>query len=122
MPLRFLLDENGRGPIWDAIRSHNAKGIDPIDALRVGDPRDLPLGTTDPEVLLWAEREDRILISYDKNTMPGHLDNHLLRGNHSPGLLLVRDTVPLSQVVAHLAILAHASDPWEWADRMDFIP
>jgi Domain of unknown function (DUF5615) len=122
MPLRFVLDENARGPIWDAVLAHKAKGITPLDIVRVGDPADIPLGTLDPEVLSWAEREDRILISYDKNTMPGHLNDHLLRGNNSPGVLIVRETVPLAEVVDYLVILAYASDPWEWADRVDFIP
>ena len=122
MALRFLLDEDSQGPIWDAVRSHNAKGIDPIDVVRVGDLPDLPRGMLDPDVLTWAEREDRILVSYDKSTMPAHLETHLWRGRHSPGVLLVRDSVPVPQVVAFLTILAYASDPWEWADRLDFIP
>jgi hypothetical protein len=28
----------------------------------------------------------------------------------------------LSQVVQHLALVAHASEAWEWSDRIDFIP
>ncbi len=29
------------------------------------------LALTDPEILLWCEREDRILVSFDKSTLTG---------------------------------------------------
>ena len=63
MPLRFLLDENLRGGgLWQAIQKHNQVGIYPVDVIRVGDPSDLPLGASDPDILLWGERESRILL------------------------------------------------------------
>ena len=52
---RFLLDEHLRGFLWKAIRHHNLIGGDFIDAIRVGDPADLPLGSSDPDILIWAE-------------------------------------------------------------------
>lgn len=73
MPLRYLLDENLRGLLWKAILRHNAVGIDVIDAVRVGDHPDLPLGSADPEILLWAEAADRVLVTRDKRTIATHL-------------------------------------------------
>lgn len=70
MPLRYLLDENQRGVLWHVIQRHNARGIEPIDALRVGDVPDLPLGSDDAAILNWAEREQRILVTFDKSTNP----------------------------------------------------
>ena len=49
MPLQFVLDEHLRGPLWDVIKQHSIYGIDPIDVVRVGDLRDLPLGIKDPD-------------------------------------------------------------------------
>ena len=40
--------------------------------MRVGDRPDLPLQSTDPEILAWAEQAGRILLTYDESTMPGH--------------------------------------------------
>jgi hypothetical protein len=65
VPLRFVLDENQRGLLWRAIIRHNQAGINPIDAVRVGDFANLPLGTSDSDILLWSEREERILVSFD---------------------------------------------------------
>jgi hypothetical protein len=122
MPLRFVLDENQRGPLWRAVIRHNQSGEYPLDIVRVGDPLDVPLGSTDRDILLWCEREDRILVSFDKSTMAGHLANHLQAGHHSPGIFLLRRSSRMSQIVAHLALVAYASDAWEWHDRIEFIP
>jgi hypothetical protein len=122
MPLRFVLDEIQRGLLWRAVIRHNQAGVCPLDVVRVGDLPDLPLGSADPDILLWCEREDRILVSFDKATLAGHLANHLQTGHHSPGIFMLHRASRLSQVVAHLALAAHASDAWEWQDRVEFIP
>ena len=123
MPLAFLLDEHLRGRrLGHAIRQHNTRGADPIDVIRVGDPPDLPLGSTDPAVLLWAERAGRILVTLDRHTLPGHLADHLRAGHQSPGVLLVRRHASLSQIVSYLALIAHVGDPSDFLDRLEYIP
>jgi hypothetical protein len=122
MPLRFALDENQRGLLWRAIVRHNQIGLHVMDAVRVGDLPDLPLGSTDTQILRWCEREDRILVSADKTTIAGHLANHLQAGGHCPGIFMLRRGCQLPVVVEHLALVAHASDAWEWLDRIEFIP
>ena len=85
MPLRYVLDEHLRGPLFHAIQSHSQLGAYPLDVTRVGDPADLPLGTLDSALLEWAEREGRILVTVDRNTMAGHLTAHLTASSRSPG-------------------------------------
>jgi hypothetical protein len=122
MPLRFLLDENLRGPLWAAIEQHNGKGTDLLDVVRVGDPVDLPLGTPDPDNLCWVEREGRLLITLDKTTMPSHLNQHLQAGRRSPGILILRPGCRIPEVVDFLVIAAYASDPLDWQDQVQYIP
>lgn len=122
MALRFVLDENQRGLLWRAIVRQNQLGVDPVDAVRVGDFPDLPLGALDPEILCWCERENRILFTFDKSTLAAHLADHLSAGRHSPGIFTLRRGSRLSQVVSLLALVAHASEAWEWADRIEYIP
>ena len=122
MPLRYPLDEHLRGPLWHAVQKHNAAGIHPLDTTRVGDPADLPLGTPDPDILIWAEREGRVLVSEDRATMATHLANHLRAGRHSPGVFLLRPGVTLPQIVDALAVAAYAGDPGAIQDRTEFIP
>jgi hypothetical protein len=122
MPLRFLLDENLRGPLWDALLRHNSRGLDIVDATRVGDPPDLPLGVDDPDILAWAKREERILVCLDKKTMATHLADHLASGRHSPGIFTLRPGFSFPEIVDFLVLAAHASDPTEWEDLNQFIP
>ncbi len=122
MAIRFVLDENLRGPLWRAILRHNASGGLPLDATRVGEPPDLPLGSSDEELLAWCEREGRILISLDQETLPGHLADRLDAGGHAPGVLLIRPTAAMRDVLEALELVAHAGDPAEYRDRVAFVP
>jgi hypothetical protein len=118
-----MLDENLRGgPLWPAICHHNRQSPYLIDTTRVGDPADLPLGTRDPDILLWAERNGRILISWDKGTLPTALAAHLRAGNHSPGIFLLRPGSTTAQVISTLELIAHAGDPAAYWDRIEYIP
>lgn len=122
MSIAFVLDEDMRGPLWRAILDHNSQGIQPIDATRVGDLLDLPLGTRDPDLLIWAENAQRIIVTFDRNTMPGHLADHLAAGNRAPGVFLVSKGASISAVLDFLVAATYASEPFEWENRIQFIP
>jgi hypothetical protein len=123
MSLRFVLDEQLRGGgLWQAIQQHNASGGYPLDVVRVGDPPNLPLGTLDPDLLLWAEREGRILLTRDYSTMPGHFAHHLRIGRHSPGLILILPRRSLPDVLASLVLVAACGDPLDFQDCIEYIP
>jgi Domain of unknown function (DUF5615) len=120
--LRYLLDEQLRRVLWSAVQKHNHLGLQPLDVTRVGDPADLPLGSQDPDILRWAEREDRILVSLDKKTIPGHFAAHLATGHHSPGVFLIRPAESVRAVLSYLVLAAYASDPSEHQDVCKYIP
>jgi hypothetical protein len=120
--LRFLLDEHLRGPLWLAILRHNARSELPIDVVRVGDPPDLPLGSDDSQILLWAEREGRILLTEDVHTISKYLNHHLELRPHSPGVLMVRIACSVGQLVGHLELIAHAGQPADYENSITFIP
>lgn len=121
MPLAFLLDENQRGPLWRRIRRHNRRSEYPLDAVRVGDEANLSLGVDDPQVLLWAERANRILVTRDRRTLAKHLAAHVAAGHHSPGVFQLRD-VRIDEVAEFLVCAAYASEPEEWENRITFVP
>jgi hypothetical protein len=122
VPLIFLLDEHLRGVARRAVRHHNAKSAYVIDAVWVGGPPDLPQGSLDPELLKWADTAGRILISHDRKSMPGHFQQHMMAGRHSPGVLLIRPGTTVAALVAELALIAHAGNPADYFDQIDFIP
>ncbi len=120
--LRFLLDEHLRGPLWLAILRHNAQSGLPIDAARVGDPPGLPLGSDDDAILLWAEREGRILLTEDVHTMPSHLAQHMRSGHHSPGVFVMRIGCSIKEIVGHLELVAHAGESGDYKDTIVYVP
>lgn len=122
MNLRFVLDEHLRGFLWHAVQRHNNRGKYVIDVTRVGDPIDLPLGCADPDILVWAEREQRVLVSLDEATLLTYLRQHLAAGRRSPGVFIVRAHTTLVQIVDFLAAATYASDAVEWVDRASYIP
>lgn len=122
MPLYFLVDENLRGTFWQLIQRHNARGLDLINAVRVGDVTDLPLSSDDDSILDWCERNTRILITADRKTMPGHVADHFRQGKHLPGVFILRRDDRLAEVLQFVALAAHASDPGDWADWITYLP
>lgn len=122
--LRYLLDENLRGIIWQAIQQHNQAPAEyPLDAVRVGDNNAPPLGIQDPDLLEWLAACGRILVSDNRSTMPQHVKNHrLASGDHCPGLFLLRRSARLAEIVSFLVVAAWASDEDDWTNRIVYIP
>ena len=122
MPLAFVLDEHLRGPLWQTILRHNLVDQYPLDVTRVGDAYDLSLGADDADILLWAERQSRLLITEDRHTMAENLRLHLASGHHCPGILITRSGVKMQSLLECLVLIGHAGNPVEFADVITFIP
>jgi hypothetical protein len=122
MAIRFLLDEQMRGVWWQAIQHHNAAGVDVLDVLCVGHPPAPPLGASDPDLLLWAEQTDRVFVSQDRKTIPGHFIAHLQAGHHSPGVVLLCGSCTVRQLIDHLVLYDQAADPQDLLDQIHYLP
>jgi hypothetical protein len=122
MALAFVLDEHLRGPLWQAILRQNLGGGLPLDAVRVGDGPDLPLAADDREILLWTERETRILVTEDRHTISRHLRDHLASGRHCPGILIPRAGQSMRTLIECLVLISHAGAPADFADSITYIP
>jgi hypothetical protein len=88
--LRFLLDENMPHAVRDQLLLRKPE----MQVHAVGDVGAPALGTPDPEILIWLEANDAVLVSRNRRTMPVHLRDHLAEGRHVPGVLLIRLTIP----------------------------
>ncbi len=122
MPLRFLLDENSRGPLWAAFQRTQTSLRVPLDVLAVGEDGAPPLGMKDPELLLWLERHGRILVTKDETSMPVYLAAHLSAGGHSPGIFAIRRGASIAAVVEFVFLAAEFDEPIDWLDRVTYIP
>jgi hypothetical protein len=78
-------------------------------------------GVPGPEVLAFAADEGRILVSHDFETMPRHF-RQFTRFRRSPGVLLIRQDLPVGHAVESLLLIWVASEPDEWANRVCLVP
>jgi hypothetical protein len=79
-------------------------------------------GLPDPEVLALAAEQDRILVTHDRQTMPRHFGEFLMRRGSSPGVFTVSQHAPIAEVIDALVLIWAASDASEWKNRIVNIP
>jgi len=80
------------------------------------------LGADDRDILAWAASEGRILISHDRNTIPGFAYDRVRAGEIMPGVCIVDDQLPLGKAIDELLILAACSKDEEWRDQVVYVP
>lgn len=91
-----------------------------LDVLRV---QDTPLyQATDPVLLEWAAKEDRILLTHDVQTMTKYAYDRIRAGLPMPGVIEVRDDVPTGQAIEEILLVLSVSLPDELANRITYIP
>jgi hypothetical protein len=90
--------------------------------LAVGDPGVPPKGTLDPEILIWCEENDFILVTNNRRSMPVHFAEHLELGHHILGILSLRRRADIGRIIEDLIVIAEASFDDEYKDQIVYIP
>ena len=111
---KFLADEGFRRVITLQLQK---RGVDVITAQEAG-----LAAAPDPEVLEWAAREGRIVVTDDVATMPDYADDRLRAGARMPGLILARQSLSIGVVVEDLHVIAACSDDDEHENRIAYLP
>jgi hypothetical protein len=78
-------------------------------------------GVNDPEVLAFAARDGRILVTHDRKTMPRHFFAFISTAN-SAGVLIVPQHLPVAAAVDDLLLIWHASEAEEWINQIRSLP
>lgn len=119
MTLRFLLDEN----ITPQIRDLALLRYPALDIVCVGDPDCPPKGTPDEIILRFVSENQRVLITRNRKSIPGHVRNVEEQGTVHWGVFRVRKGTSFSQLIDELYLLAEASsEPTEWVGQLAWIP
>lgn len=114
--MRFLADEDFDHRVVRGLIARMPE-IDLVLATEVG------LGeTSDPDVLAWAARNGRVVLTRDVNTMTGFAYERVTAGLPMPGMVAVPDHVPIGQVIDEILLLVGAGRPDELNGQVAFIP
>ena len=77
---------------------------------------------TDPELLTWAAQAGRIIVTYDRKTMPRHAADLLSKGDRIAGLFIALTSLPLHQVIEELEVMITCSENDEWLNVIRYLP
>jgi hypothetical protein len=123
MPLKLLLDENlVSGAMLGAIAGNALAAFYPLDVASVGILPAPPKGTSDADLIAWAASQDRVMFTQDVHTLPGDLDRFVTGGNRSPGVILLRQGLSLSEIADLLYLVSYSSDASNWENTWQWLP
>ena len=115
----YLFDEN---TAHRAIRRLLLERDASISCWVIGEWEAPPTGSTDPDLLAWAEEHQCILVTHNHATMPGHLRAHLAASKHVPGILVVKIGYLPWKLAEDLHLIWGASLPEEFVDQIVYWP
>ncbi len=114
----FLLDEHIHPALDSYLRLH-APGL-PVHT--IGDGIGPPRGTLDPQILVWCEKQNSVLITDNRRSMPAHLADHVRDGRTVPGIFSINLSMSVAQLGEHLIFVARVSFPDEYQNSIWFLP
>jgi Domain of unknown function (DUF5615) len=98
--LRLASDADVHGDIIRGLR----RRLPEIDLVRALDA--LPEDTPDFEILAWAARENRVLITNDRNTMVGFAYQRAAAGETVPGLIATTNRQSIGSAINDILLIA----------------
>ena len=118
MTIQYLLDEH----IASLYRTQLMRQAPDLVVRMIGDPDAPSKGTLDPEILIWCETHDFILVTNNRKSMPKHLADHIAERRHVPGIFVIDPAKNIGETLKELIIIAEASFPNEYQDRIEYLP
>ena len=114
--LRLLADASLHGDITRGLL-HLQPDLDLVRA------QDCGIRTaTDQVILEEAARAGRVVVTQDLDTMIGYAYERVRRGQLMPGLLVVRQGVPIGRAIEAILLVALGSDAGEWEGQVVYLP
>ena len=91
-----------------------------LDTVRVQDAG--LSGAQDSDLLDWAAREGRILLTHDAATLIDLANDRAASGLPMPGVFLVNQRSQIGRVIEQLVLLIECSHEGEWEGRICHLP
>ncbi len=114
--MKLLLDENVEKALFLGLK-RRYPGLDAVRVVDVGLG-----GKSDAEVLEWAAREGRVLVSRDQATLSAEAVRRIEGGKPMPGLILLRRGVGVGRILEDLELLLATARPGELENAVLYLP
>jgi hypothetical protein len=114
--LRLLIDHNLNQNILRGL-IRRIPHLDAVTAFEIGMRE-----ATDTQLLSWAAREGRIIVTHDRRTMPTHAADLMSRGTSVAGLFVVPGNLALHQVLKDLELMITCTEAGDWVNVIRYLP
>lgn len=114
--LRLLIDQNLDHDILRGL-VRRIPQLDAVTAFEIS-----MSAATDPQLLTWAARAGRIIVTHDLTTMPTHAAVLMGEEINIAGLFIVPRSLPLQRVIDDLELLITCSENHEWVNIIRYLP
>jgi hypothetical protein len=114
--LRLAADENFNNDIVRGLRRRRPD----LDIVRVQEAG--LSGAVDHDVLEWAAREGRVLLTHDVSTMTRYAYERIEAGLPMPGVFQVSRGISLTLVIEDILLIAECSIAGEWEGQVRYLP
>lgn len=114
--IHLLVDQN--------LNAHIQNGLlQMVPAADVVHVRDVGLETaSDPEILAWAAAEGRVVLTHDRQTLPGFAYDRVAAGKPMPGVFVVSLTLPTGAAIDEIALAICCLTEGKCCNLVRFIP
>lgn len=114
--MRFAFDENFNGHMLAGLISR----LPNLDYIRVQDTN--LYESPDDKLLASLAEQNRILITHDHHTMPGFVSDRVAVNLPMPGVIIVKQNMPIGLAIEDLEIMIETSDATEFENQVRYIP
>ncbi len=91
--------------------------LDAVTALEAGLDRH-----SDPEILTWVAAQRRVIVTHERNTMPGFAYERVRKSEPMAGIFVISREMPIGTAIAELQVLIDCSFEGEWDQLVVFLP
>lgn len=116
--IRYLMDEN----VNPLLRRELLRREPNLTVWQVGILGSPDYGTLDPEILIWCEENEFILVTNNRKSMPVHLNDHLSAGRHIFGIFSLNESLSIGETIDELILIAQASVAEDYQDQIIYLP
>ncbi len=111
--IRYLMDEN----VNPLLRREPHLVVWQVGLL--GSPE---YGTLDPEILIWCEENEFLLVTNNRKSMPGNLQDHLAEGRNATEILTLNTAMSIGEIVDELILIASATSAQDYQNQFIYLP